>query len=67
VVGKIVRAVRRHDDAYVDTASLALFNGPVEAVNETLSDLDAETFNGLDADVTVLSPGGVIVPIAIYK
>jgi hypothetical protein len=65
VVGKIVRAVRRLDDAYVDSASLALFNGPVAAVNASLS--DGDLFGGLAADVTVLSPGAVILPIAIYK
>lgn len=63
VVGKLVRAVRRRDDAYVDSASLAHFNGAVDAVNAALPD----TFVGLDADVTVLSPGAVVQPIAIYK
>jgi hypothetical protein len=65
VVGKLVRAVRRPDDAYVDSASLGLFNEPVAAVNASVP--DAELFGGLDADVTVLSPGAVILPIAIYK
>lgn len=64
VVGKIVRAVRRPGDAYVDSASLARFNGPVAAVNASLP--GGDTF-GLAADVTVLSPGAVIVPIAVYK
>lgn len=67
VVGKMVRAVRRPDDAYVDSASLALFNGPVEAVNASLPGADPVLFGGLDADVTVLSPGAVVLPIAIYK
>jgi hypothetical protein len=63
VVGKLVHAVRRRDDAYVDSASLAYFDGPVGAVNAALPD----TFGGLDADVTVLAPGAVVQPIAIYK
>lgn len=65
VVGKLVRAVRRPDDVYVDSASLALFDGPVGAVY-AVADLD-DGVGGLDADVTVLSPGAVILPIAIYK
>lgn len=32
LVGKIVRVVRRPDDAYIDTASLALFDDPVASV-----------------------------------
>ncbi len=71
VVGKIVRAVRRPADAYVDDASLALFDGPVTAVDEassgTLTESSGALLRELDADVTVLSPGAVILPIAIYK
>ena len=40
VVGKLVRAVRRPDDAYVDSASLGLFNEPVAAVNPSVPDAD---------------------------
>ena len=64
VVGKVVRAVRRPDDAYVDSTSLALFDEPVGAVTATLGGSD---LGGLEADVTVLSPGAVILPLAIYK
>jgi hypothetical protein len=63
VVGKLVRAVRRPDDAYVDTASLALFDEPVSAAGMW----EGEGEGGVAADVTVLSPGAVILPIAIYK
>ncbi len=67
VVGKVVRAVRRQDDAYVDNASLALFDGPVRAVDSALPDAGLVQTSELDADATVLSPGAVILPIAIYK
>ncbi|NUT55435.1 MAG: hypothetical protein HOQ03_05570 [Thermoleophilia bacterium] len=63
VVGKVVRAVRRDEDAYVDTASLALFAEPVATANV----FAGEGEGGLAADVTVLAPGAVILPIAIYK
>jgi hypothetical protein len=64
LVGKIVRVVRRPDDD-IDTASLALFDDPVASVNASFT--GGEVFTGLNADVTVLSPGAVIVPIGIYK
>jgi hypothetical protein len=63
VVGKVVRAVRRDEDAYVDKASLALFGGAVA----TADAFSGEGEGGLAADVTVLPPGAVILPIAIYK
>lgn len=62
VVGKVVRAVRR-DDVYVDQASLALFAEPVATAGVWGGDGEG----GLAADVTVLPPGAVILPIAIYK
>jgi hypothetical protein len=64
VVGKVVRAVRRPDDAYVDTASLAIFDKAVGAVDEWAG---GSGVGGLAADVTVLPPGAVILPIAVYK
>jgi hypothetical protein len=64
VVGKVVRAVRRPEDAYVDIASLALFEGPVGPVGEWNS---GGADGGLAADVTVLPRGAVILPIAVYK
>jgi hypothetical protein len=63
VVGKVVRAVRRDEDTYVDKASLALFDKPVA----TAQVFGGEGEGGLAADVTVLPPGAVILPIAIYK
>jgi hypothetical protein len=56
VVGKLVRAVRKRGDEYVDTASLATFG---ELVNYSSRELNA--------DAVVVSPGAVILPIAIYK
>jgi hypothetical protein len=64
VVGKIVRAVRRPEDAYVDSASLAVFAEPVGAAGMWEGDSGE---GGLAADVTVLPPGAVILPVAIYK
>jgi hypothetical protein len=64
VVGKVVRVVRRPDDAYVDSASLALFQKPVETAAMFGGAIGE---GGLEADVTVLPPGAVILPIAIYK
>ena len=56
VVGKLVRAVRKRGDEYVDTASLATFG-----------DLVSYSSPELNADAVVVSPGAVILPIAIYK
>jgi hypothetical protein len=67
VVGKIVRAVRQPDEAYVDEASLALFGGPVGTVDGAVPGSGGALSGELAADVTVLSPGVVILPIAIYK
>jgi hypothetical protein len=65
VVGKVVRVVR-NGDIYVDNASLALFSEAVGAVDEAAGS-DSGLGGELAADVTVLSPGAVILPIAIYK
>lgn len=56
VVGKLVRAVRKRGDEYVDTASLATFG-----------ELVGYSSRELNADAVVVSPGAVILPIAIYK
>jgi hypothetical protein len=61
VVGKVVRAVRPSDDPYVDSASLALFDAPVSRAGLWAGE------DSLAAGVTVLPPGAVILPIAIYK
>ena len=58
VVGKLVRAVRKPGQEYVDDASVATFTGPVDQVG--LGD-------ELTADAVVLAPGAVILPVAIYK
>jgi hypothetical protein len=66
IVGKLLRLVRKPSETYVDDATLAPAAGPVEALEQAVSvryQLDGE----LDADVTVLAPGAVILPIAIYK
>lgn len=64
VVGKVVRAVR-HGRIYVDDASLATFNDAVTAIGDARN--DDQMLTELKTDVTVLSPGAVILPIAIYK
>lgn len=69
IVGKVLRSVRG-SNAYVDTAALASWRRPVDDIDEALSELDPdrEDLAGeLSGDVTVLSPGAVILPIAIYK
>ena len=65
VVGKLVRAVRKPGQEYVDNASVATFSGPVEKVDESQS--DNELGGELTSDTVVLAPGAVILPIAIYK
>jgi hypothetical protein len=70
IVGKLLRSVKRPGDSYVDTAALASWSRPLEAVDEALTELDPdrEDLGGeLSSDVTVLSPGVVVLPIAIYK
>jgi hypothetical protein len=65
VVGKVVRAVR-HGDNYVDEASLALFSDAVAGMDAAAGP-DSTLTSELATDVTVLAPGAVILPIAIYK
>jgi hypothetical protein len=69
VVGKLVRAVRKPADDYVDEASLATFAGPVSDVDAAApADPSSPLVSDeLDADAVVLAPGAVILPIAIYK
>jgi hypothetical protein len=69
VVGKLLRAVRRRGDEYVDEASLTTFAGPVLNVDVSApTDSSGPTLSDeLDADAVVLAPGAVILPIAIYK
>jgi hypothetical protein len=70
VVGKLLRSVDRQSVAYVDTAALASWSRPVEGVDEALAELDPdrEDLAGeLSSDVTVLDPGVVVLPIAVYK
>jgi hypothetical protein len=65
VVGKLVRAVRKPGQEYVDNASIATLDGPVQkvAANGGDGDLGQE----LTSDAVVLAPGAVILPVAIYK
>jgi len=64
IVGKLVRSVRPHDE-YVDQPSLAEFEVATRAVDDAYGD---EALSGeLASDATVLAPGAVILPIAIYK
>jgi len=69
IVGKLVRSVSP-DHEYVDQPSLAEFEVATRAVdnaafheNEGRLKLSGE----LASDATVLAPGAVILPIAIYK
>jgi hypothetical protein len=64
IVGKLVRSVRP-DDEYVDQPSLAEFEVATRAVDNAYGE---EALSGeLASDATVLAPGAVILPIAIYK
>ena len=69
IVGKLIRSVRR-DQVYVDQPSLAAFESATRAVDDAASDGE-EAFGALGgelaSDATVLAPGAVILPIAIYK
>lgn len=67
VVGKLIRAVRTPSNRYVDEASLARFHSSVSAVDEASGVASYGLSDELASDVTVLSPGYVILPIAIYK
>jgi hypothetical protein len=73
IVGKLVRSVRTHEE-YVDQPSLAEFEVATHAVDNAASDESAsdeeedDKLSGeLASDATVLAPGAVILPIAIYK
>ena len=66
VVGKLVRSVRPGHE-YVDEASLATFAGPVSSVDGAAASDENSLSDELDADASVLAPGAVIMPIAIYK
>jgi hypothetical protein len=68
VVGKFVRKVREGQE-YVDEPSLGTFAPTLANVDEAAG-ADSEQrglVTQLDADATVLAPGAVILPIAIYK
>ena len=72
IVGKLIRSVRRdrRGQVYVDQPSLAAFESATRAVDDAASDGE-EAFGALGgelaSDATVLAPGAVILPIAIYK
>jgi hypothetical protein len=74
VLGKLIRNVRTQGDAYVDSNLLSTFLAPITALHDALlrdpprgyTD-DPGLLEELYADVTVLPPGGLIIPVAIYK
>jgi len=66
LVGKVVRTVRNGHQDYVDNASFATFSGPTRQIQTAIGD-EPGMWDELDADAVVLSPGAVILPIAIYK
>ena len=67
LVGKLVRAVRKPGQEYVDDASLATFSGPVEMIDGSQGGDESRLGDELTSDAVVLPPGAVILPIAIYK
>ena len=68
VVGKVVRAVRKPADDYVDEASLATYSAAVGRLDDAVPSATGPSLTEeLDADAVVLAPGAVILPIAIYK
>jgi hypothetical protein len=68
VVGKLLHVVRPADEPYTDTATLNSLVAPVAAVDQTPKfPRDVDLTGEHDSDVTVLEPGAVILPIAIYK
>lgn len=68
LVGKLVRAVRKPGQDYVDEASFATFVGPTSRIDSIVHFGNVKGLNKeLDADAVVISPGAVILPIAIYK
>ncbi len=64
LVGKVMLALRGPSEAYVDLASLQQWSGAAFWTGREELGLRE---GGLDNDATVLSPGYVIQPIAIYK
>lgn len=68
IVGKVVRRVRTKDDVYVDAPALAGYGRGVDDLDAVVGEA-VETSLGteLATDVTVLPPGAVVLPIAIYK
>jgi hypothetical protein len=69
IVGKLVRSVRPGHD-YADQPSLAAFATATHTVDEAAINVGDEHYKlsgELDSDATVLAPGAVILPIAIYK
>jgi hypothetical protein len=66
LVGKVVRTVRNGHQDYVDNASFTTFSGPTQQIQDATNG-DPGMWDELDADAVVLSPGAVILPIAIYK
>jgi len=68
VVGKVVRRVRTADDVYVDAPALTAYARGVDDLDAVVGGVvDTSLGMELATDVTVLPPGAVILPIAIYK
>jgi hypothetical protein len=75
VIGKLVLNVRNQRGGYVDDESEATFGNVLLPLDKArgfgqLGGLytDRPTFsNELTADVTVIAPGALIIPIAIYR
>lgn len=67
VVGKVVRRVRSDADVYVDAASYTAYSTAVEAFQAAIGLDEPPLATELATDVTVLAPGVVLLPVAIYK
>jgi hypothetical protein len=72
IAGKVLRQVRTKSDEYVDDQAFGAWAGPIDKLTDVLNqDADnpdfADMTGELDTDVSVLAPGAVILPIAIYK
>jgi hypothetical protein len=67
LVGKLVRAVRKPGQEYVDDASLATFSGPLDKIDGSQVGDSSGLSGELTSDAVVLAPGAVILPVAIYK
>jgi hypothetical protein len=68
VVGKVVRRVRTDADVYVDESALAAYDGALRGFPAEVADVfEPGLETELASDVTVLPPGAVVLPIAIYK